>query len=212
MELLDRVTKNLSDLGAFLMSTPEARRFQQAEAEQAQQTRAALAAEARRLNSELDAEHHRYVAEREPLSTALASAEAQVEAAREAVASCERAHRLAVLELDRLHSRCHGQLRVTAPAEIEAFASEMRAEVAAAQKQLHVRGEITSNGYEQTWDNKLSVEARQSAAVRAAHDVSGLALEALTPDELTQRLDAMRAALPAVEPTPAKAPAARFFR
>lgn len=206
MEMVERVVKNFQALGAFLMSTPEAQRFVVAQAEEDHQARVALAREAGRLTGEHVAEQHRYAAELAPLQAAVERAEAAVTSAREAMSDCMVAHGQKVSELDRLLGRCRNALEASAPAAIRAFETELRAEVGLAHERFHQREAPGWNGRGVTWSNQASVEARQTAALNAARDVQRLALEALTPEELEARFAAIRASLPAVEPTPEDPP------
>lgn len=199
MGLSGRLTDSVAAFERFVSESPIGKQFAAEQAVQAQARRVTLAAEYKAITRELEEEHRRFTADVAPLTAKLERARAQLKAAEDAVVECTAGYQGRNWALDSRLSTCRGTLEQTAPERIAAFAAALRAEVRDCHEKLEQRTTSHWDGHESEASNWPSVEARQRALMALANDIRELALEALTPDALEQRLTARYAALPAIK-------------
>ncbi len=134
----------------------------------------------------------------------------QIRRCREALATAEatavahqRVHQPLVLELEYRIQRAESALRESAPPAIVAALARLerlREELAAASHAVSVK---TADGIDRcVWSNSASLAARLEAILAGRDRVAALALEMLDDETLTQTIDAIFAAIPALETPP----------
>ncbi len=140
-----------------------------------------------------------------PLKSALDKAEVAVESARLLLKEKAQAHRGAYSAYHGTHrtfesqgNRLRGQLRASAPVEIEAFLADLRdlddelRDALAASREEHPDGRIT------LYSNKGSVDARR-AAIRRARD-EAVALQEAAVRDVVAAIGSIRKTIPPVGP------------
>jgi len=188
-----------------ILARPEAKAIANAERLKQHEQRVADVAERDRLQQALEAVHVKW-------SPKLATAEQQVErtkrafdASLAALADCRASFRQEHFAADRRHTDAATAVYQSSPGgPFFLFRERVNAALLDTQRQADEVRELCVDGlYRVTWNNRASVLRRLDAISASLHEADELRHEALTPEELEQRFDAIAATWPAVEPRPA---------